>query len=232
MTDDAVAFIAGATGYTGREVARLLARDGYRVVAHVRPDSPGLEATRRELTELGAEVDSTPWRAAAMRDTLRRLRPALVFALLGTTRKRGRAAELQGREETYETVDYGLTALLLRAVEAAAPDARFVYLSSIGVSEATKNPYLAARQRIERELRASDVDFVVARPSLITGPDRRERRPTERLAALATDAALRLAPTRVRRRYGSRTATELAAALVRIALDPDLSGAIVESEDL
>ena len=37
------AFVAGATGFTGREVVRLLVERGVPAVAHVRPDSPRLE---------------------------------------------------------------------------------------------------------------------------------------------------------------------------------------------
>ena len=41
-----IAFVAGATGYTGREVVRLLAERGVRTLAHVRPDSSSSAAGR------------------------------------------------------------------------------------------------------------------------------------------------------------------------------------------
>ena len=56
-----IAFVAGATGYTGREVVRLLSGRGVRTVAHVRPDSPRVEEWRRRFETEGAAVDVTPW---------------------------------------------------------------------------------------------------------------------------------------------------------------------------
>ena len=143
----APAFVAGATGFTGREVVRVLRARGVRTLAHVRPDSPQLGGWRERFAALGAETDTTPWEAAAMSARLRDLAPTLVFALLGTTRSRGR---VDG--STYESVDYGLTVLLLEAAasaaartgaETAAP--RFVYLSSAGVAPGAKSAYFAAR---------------------------------------------------------------------------------------
>src|SRR5215208_1501420 len=64
------AFVAGATGYTGREVVRQLVERGVRAVAHVRPDSPRLAEWRERFAELGAEVDATPWEEPAMRASL------------------------------------------------------------------------------------------------------------------------------------------------------------------
>ncbi len=113
-----VAFIAGATGYTGREVVRALRARGIRAVAHVRPDSAQLDTWRARFEAMGAEVDATPWDDAAMQATLAALRPSLVFALLGTTRARAKEAEKRHEDaasQSYEAVDYGLSAILLRA---------------------------------------------------------------------------------------------------------------------
>ncbi len=59
MTADA--FVAGATGYTGRELVRVLAESGRKVVAHVRPDSSRLDEWRERFAALGATLDTTPW---------------------------------------------------------------------------------------------------------------------------------------------------------------------------
>ena len=99
------AFVAGATGYTGREVVRVLRESGVSTVAHVRPDSPRLAEWRARFGALGAEVDTTPWDAPAMATTLARVQPAIVFALLGTTRRRARAAAERGAAESYASVD-------------------------------------------------------------------------------------------------------------------------------
>jgi uncharacterized protein YbjT (DUF2867 family) len=229
------AFVAGATGYTGREVIRALRARGVEAVAHVRPDSASIALWRERFAGLGARVDATPWEPAAMADTLRRLRPDVVFALLGTTRARGRAAAAHGTVETYETVDYGLTRLLLDAALSAGHGPRFVYLSSVGVAPGSRNPYLAVRARLEADLRASGLPFTIARPSFITGHDRDEDRPLERLGAGAVDAvasALGALGLRAVGRWRSTTPGVLAGALVRLALDPSAAGRVVESEAL
>jgi nucleoside-diphosphate-sugar epimerase len=230
------AFVAGATGFTGREVVRTLRAPGVHTVAHVRPDSPSLREWQERFRALGAEVDATPWEGAEMTATLRRLRPSVVFALLGTTRRRARAAARRGRAEDYEAVDYGLTHLLLEAASACGTRPRFVYLSSAGTRDDTRNRYLLARARLERELRAAPLPFVIARPSIITGAGRDDLRPLELLAAATADAVLgiagRLGARGLAARYRSTTSTALAAALVRLALDPAAERRVAESEEL
>jgi nucleoside-diphosphate-sugar epimerase len=233
------ALVVGATGYTGREVVRALRDRGVEVVAHARPGSSALAGAEPTFRAVGATVDTTAWESAAIRSMLERHRPDLVFALLGTTKARARAAAKAGRSpatESYEAVDYALTSMLIRAVVEAGLRPRFVYLSSAGVREGTRNAYLAVRARIERELRESGLPFTIARPSFITGPDREDRRPGERMGAAAADVALALAGVlgarRLRDRYRSTDAKTLARSLVRQALDPASEGRILESEAL
>lgn len=231
------AIVFGATGYTGREVVRVLVSRGIEAIAHVRPDSPELDAWHARFHALGAEVDVTPWNEAAMSDMLAASRADLVFALLGTTRARARRAAREGRQvPTYESVDYGLTALLLRAATRARIPVRFVYLSSLGVGPRTDNPYLAVRYRMEEELKAAGVPHTIARPSFISGTDREETRPLERTASTVTDAALGfLAAFGIRKpraRYASMTGAELAEALVDAALDPAAENQILEADAL
>ena len=121
------AFVVGATGYTGREVVRILRVQNRDVTAHVRPDSGRLDHWRETFETLGADVDTTPWDEAAMADTLRRIKPQVVFALLGTTRSKAKDEGIDG--DIYARVDYGLTALLIRATLASGGHPRFVYPS-------------------------------------------------------------------------------------------------------
>jgi uncharacterized protein YbjT (DUF2867 family) len=240
MTVPASAFVAGATGYVGRALVRLLAERGATVTAHVRPDSPQLAAWRARFGAMGAAVDATPWDEDAMTATLAARRPAALFALLGTTRRRVRATASRGGSESYESVDYGLTALLLRAAQRAARETgvtpRFVYLSAVGADAASRNPYVAVRGRVEAELRASGLPWTVARPSFITGPDREESRPAERIAAAVVDAALAipglLGARRLRDRWRSTTAEQLAGALARLAADARAENRVVSGEEL
>lgn len=230
------AFVAGATGYTGREVVRALRDRDVETVAHVRPDSPRLSEWRQRFEGWGARVDDTPWEPAALARTLGGLHPAQIFALLGTTRARGKRAAKEGRgRETYETVDYGLTAMLLAAAAALEPRPRFVYLSAVGVSESTRNDYMRARARLEAELRRSGLPHTIVRPSFITGSDR-EGRAGERAAAAVTDVLVTMVGAvgarRARDRFKSMTGAELAEAMVRAALDPACDGRILEGDDL
>jgi len=221
----ATAFVGGATGYTGREVVRALVARGARTIAHVRPNSPHLEDLTRQFASEGADVDSTPWDDAALATRFAELRPTLVFALLGTTRERARAAEKAqkgaGSAETYDAVDYALTAKLLRA--ATPVGAKFVYLSALGAGSPS-SAYYAARFKAEAEIRESGLPYVIARPAFITGPDRAEQRPGERIGAAALDGVLSFAALvgakRLKDRFGSMTARELGGALVALALSP------------
>jgi len=233
------AFVAGATGFTGREVVRELAGRGQPVVAHVRPDSPRLDAWRDRFRAMGATVDTTAWTQGAMTETLRDLGPGLVFALLGTVRARGKQALREGRDpaaESYGAVDYGLTMMLLEASRLCGSGPRFVYLSAVGVKPGSRNAYYAARARVEQALSESGLPYCIARPSFITGPDRDDDRPMERAGAAVSDALLRtaglLGARRLEARYRSTSNTALARALVRMALDPQGANRVYEAEAL
>lgn len=212
-------FVAGATGYTGRAVVATLRAHGVPVLAHVRPDSASAAEWRARFEALGAEVDETPWDATALEARLAFRQPGAVFALLGTTRTR---AKREGIADAYETIDYGLTAMLLRAASAAGNAPRFIYLSALGAREDTRNAYLAARGKLERELRASPLPYLIVRPAFITGSDREESRPMERIASPIIDAVLAvvgaLGGGTMRDRYGSLSAAELAQGMVTLGL--------------
>lgn len=233
-----VAFVGGATGYTGREVVRLLRSRKIDTVAHVRPDSGRLAQWRERFERIGARVVSAPWEPAAMAGTLADLQPDVVFGLLGTTRSRATKEARKGvsrEQNSYEQVDYGMTMMLVRGLDGLPGPRRFVYLSAAGVGP-KGNAYVDARWRVETELQQTGLEWVIARPSWITGTDRDESRPGERVGAAVTDAALGLAglfgARTLRDRYRSTTNTALAAALVHHGLDPASANRILASEEL
>lgn len=226
----AVAFVAGATGYTGNEVVRALRARQIATHAHVRADSPRLAEWKQRFEAQGAITDTTAWEPEAMRAAMARIAPTHIFALLGTTRARAKK-----ENASYETVDYGMTAMLLRAAREAGLSPRFVYLSSAGVSKGSASKYIEVRWRFEQELAASGVPYAIARPSIITGPDRAEDRPMEKVAQSVGDGLLgfvgALGGAKLRDRWKSTNAETLAKALVRLAFD-EQANRIYESEEL
>lgn len=232
VTTPPTAFIAGATGYTGSALVNELRGRSIHTIAHVRPDSTALAEWRQRFERLGAIVDATPWNEDALAETIARLTPDVVFALLGTTRGRMRKA---GGADSYETVDYGLSAMLLRAVKRAAPNARFVYLSAAGVGPSARGDYFQVRWRLEQELRASGLPWVIVRPALITGPDR-EARLLERVLGRVADFVLAgvgaVGGGRLRDRYSTLSAGELARGLGRVGVEHGWEGRVVYADGL
>lgn len=229
------AFVAGATGYTGRGVVSALCARGVATLAHVRPDSAQLETFSDEARALGAEVCTSPWQPEALRDALTAARVSHVFALLGTTKKRGREARTQGRVEDYESIDLGLTLMLLKAAAASGQRPMFVYLSSAGVSPTARGAYYRARAEAERAVRDSGLPWLIVRPSFITGPDRQDRRPLERVAASVADAALGLGRVLGLRKFADRYQSMSGPALGQAIVEEALEGApgrVVHREDL
>jgi hypothetical protein len=89
---------------------------------------------------------------------------------------------------------------------------------------------------VEGHLRAGELPWIIARPSFISGSDREEFRPLERLSAPLFDLLLGAAglfgARRFRERYRSTTATILGGALVRLALSETGANRVYESEEL
>jgi uncharacterized protein YbjT (DUF2867 family) len=230
------AFVAGATGFTGRAVVSTLCEQGHTAVAHVRPDSSQLAHWTEHFGAVGATVDATPWALDAMTQTLARVNPDVVFALLGTTRKRTKTDRKAGADSSYEAVDYGLTVLLMDALRAAELQPRFVYLSAMGAGGKGASAYMAARTKTEAALQESGLPFTIARPSFITGSDRGESRPGERIGAGAVDGLLAVAGVfggrTLRQRYRSTTNVRLAGALVTLAFDPASENQVALSDAL
>ncbi|PRQ08629.1 hypothetical protein ENSA7_16350 [Enhygromyxa salina] len=230
-------FIAGATGYTGREVVRECVARGLETVAHVRPDSSRLDHWRKHFGAVGARVDTTAWRLDEIGATLARLQPSQVHALLGTTRKRGSGSGSGSAVvDTYEAVDYGLSIMLLEAALACGSNPRFVYLSALGADGRAVNAYMGVRKRVEAAIRGSGLPYLVARPGFITGDDRDETRAAERIASVVGDGLLgllgALGAKRTQARYSSLTGAQLGAAIVELACEAREHAVLAETEQL
>lgn len=229
-----LALVVGATGYTGGHVVSVLREREIETVAHVRPTSRGLTAARQRFEASGARVDTSAWEPETINGMLERTKPSIVFSLLGTTRARAARDGVKG--DIYEAVDGRLTRMLADATRAAVPDARFVLLSSIGTNPKAKNAYLKSRAEMENYCVQSGLRVTIARAPFITGPDRKESRPAERIGAAVADAALSasvlLGGIALKRRYSSMSGRQLAEALVHAALDPSCGGVTLEPQQL
>jgi uncharacterized protein YbjT (DUF2867 family) len=226
------AFVLGATGFVGREVVRQLCVRGTKTVAHVRPDSSKLAEWRSRFAELGADIDTTAWDAAALAARIRELAPQQIYILIGTTRAKAKSDRVQG--DIYEAVDLGLTKLAVEAARASETQPRIVYLSSVGADANARSAYLAARGKAEDVVKTSGLPWVIARPSLISG-ERDEGRLGERAASVVGDGVLAvvgaLGGKQLRDRYRSTTPDVLASALIRLGESPE-HGTIVDGAHL
>jgi len=216
----ASAFVVGSSGYVGQAVVAELRKHSIPTIAHVRPGSSRLPDMTRFAQTQGAQIDSTPWDTAALAKALQRHNTSHIFCLIGTTRKQAKAEGIGG--DIYERIDLGLTSMLADAAVQSGLSPHFVYLSSVGADETASSKYLQARGKAEATLARSGLSCAVARPSIITGSDRDDSRPAERLSGSVIDGMLSvvgaLGGKRVRAKYRSTTGSELASRLVALAL--------------
>lgn len=229
----AKALVVGATGYTGSALVAALRSRNVSTVAHMRPGSADAAVWRERFSTLGATVDESPWEPAAIAAMVAERQPTVIFSCLGTTRRR---AAQEGIDKPYERVDYGLTKQVLDAAVAAGHSPRFVYLSAIGAKESSPTPYLSARGRLERELLASGLPYLIVRPAFITGDDRPEDRPVERFLASAMAALLAgvaaVGGGKLRDRYATLSGSQLAEGMVGLALMSRDAKAVADVADI
>lgn len=229
--------VFGATGYTGRYVIKEVCRRGLACTAHIRPDSPRTHTVGEQIRAAGSELACVPWEAEPIQSFVARVAPTHVFTLLGITRAGARRESARtGALPTYAQVDTGYTHLVLDAVEAVAPEARVVYLSSLGADKPGASTYLQARHLVETRLLTSPLDYTIARPSFISGADRDENRLAERLGSVVSSAMLGVLGTlgaqTLQQRLGTVSGAELGQMLVAAALDPTFGQRVVDMVDL
>ena len=147
--------VTGATGFVGHAIVHELRAQGREVRALVRDPS---RAPR--LANWGAEL--------ALGDVTDKA--SLAAAMDGCTHVIHLVAIIRGSDADFKRVMTEGTQNTLAAARDAGVE-RFVLMSALGTSEATKElvPYWRAKWRMEQEVRESGLEHVILRPSFVFG---------------------------------------------------------------
>ena len=215
LTDRHRAFVAGATGLTGRALVEELAGRGIETIAHVRQDQGQLDEWLEWFRTQGSQVDVTAWEQIDISSTLARLKPSLVFCLLGsnpTRMRRTGAHKFNPFVDGYDAVDYGYSTMLMRASSSCGSNPRFVLVSAQGASEQAPAGLLRAKGKAEWFLASSSLRYTVVRVATILGTPLEQRRRGRRDRFLARYG--------LAREQWDVTPADLAKVLADAALDP------------
>src|SRR3954470_2732279 len=148
-----LAFVAGATGYTGRALMELFATE--KTEWKPRPHA-------RAAGKLADAVVCDPRDVAALTEGMRGC--DAVVQLIGTVKARF-------ADGNYDDIDYGTTVALGQAAKAAGVP-RLLLLSSVGAGS-PRGRYLQVKRKTEQWVEASGLEHTIVRPSVIGGQGRR-----------------------------------------------------------
>jgi uncharacterized protein YbjT (DUF2867 family) len=192
------AVIAGATGLVGRACLRRLLDRYDSVTALVRRP---LKLTHPKLIERQIDFDRI--------GTIEIPPGAHAYCALGTTIK------VAGSEDAFRRVDFEYPRMFAERA-AAAGQARFMLVSSVGASAQSGTFYLRVKGELEDAVRAMRIQEVhIFRPSVLLG-DRAEKRPGERIG-IAIASGLSFLMRGSLRKYRPIPAATVAAAMVAAA---------------
>ena len=157
-----IVLVAGGTGFIGsRVVDALLAKGEHQVRVMTRDPArsrpkPGVEYVRGDVTEPDSLDGATRG----------------VDAIVHAVQFPNHPVENPRKGWTYERIDGAGTE---RMAAAAAKNGvkRFVYLGGAGSRPGRTEPWFRAKERAERAVTSSGMEYVILRPSWIYGPDDR-----------------------------------------------------------
>lgn len=152
--------IFGGSGFVGRQVARLMARDGWRVrIAVRRPDEAIFTRTYGVVGQVHPVFCN-------IRDE------ASVRAALSGADAAVNCVNILSPEgkSTFDAV-FETGGELIARLSAEMGIARLVHISGLGIDPQSKSRYVAAKSRGEAAVLAARPDAVILRPSVIFGPD-------------------------------------------------------------
>jgi uncharacterized protein YbjT (DUF2867 family) len=154
--------VAGGTGFIGsRVVDELLAKGGHRVLVMTR--DPARARPKQGVEYVRGDVSDPTSLEASTRG---------VDVVVHAVQFPNHPVENPRKGWTYGQVDGAGTE---RMVAAAVKNGvkRFVYLSGAGVRPGRAEPWFRAKDRAERAVTSSGMEYVILQPSWIYGPDDR-----------------------------------------------------------
>ena len=154
--------IAGGTGFIGSRVVDELRKVGrHRLVVMTRHPERG--PAREGVEYVGGDVADPTSLAEATRG---------IEAVVHCVQFPNHPVENPARGWTYEQVDGVGTERMVAACKGNGVG-RFVYLSGAGVRPGRTEPWFRAKERAERAVVHSGMEYVIIRPSWVYGPDDR-----------------------------------------------------------
>src|SRR5688572_30599716 len=145
--------IVGSNGFIGSAVTARLVAEGHQVIAvGRRPDEPGLVATTYARVDL-ARANSCDW-------------AELLISVDAVLNCAGVLQDAPGESAAGVHVEGPST--LFRACERAGIR-RVVHLSAVGVDRSTQTEFSKTKLAGDEALMASDLDWVILRPSVVVG---------------------------------------------------------------
>jgi NADH dehydrogenase len=154
--------VAGGTGFIGsRVVDQLVAQGTHRVVVMTR--DPQTSRRKAGVEYVHGDVGDPASLGAATRG---------IDVVVHAVQFPNHPVENPRKGWTYEKVDGAGTE---RMVAAATKNSvkRFVYLSGAGARPGRTQPWFRAKERAEKAIKASGMEYVILQPSWIYGPDDR-----------------------------------------------------------
>ena len=161
--------IAGGTGLVGGQVVtELVNLRNTQLVMLVRRLS---EQVPRSVKQVVVDYDLGP---EGLKHALSNEAFDVLICAIGTTMRTA------GSKQAFTKIDYDIPMSLLTYASALAVKPKFVFVSSLGADQ-PYGFYLETKHAVEKEIFASKLRYVIARPSLLLG-DRTERRLGEAVA--------------------------------------------------
>ncbi|MFI4916969.1 MAG: NAD(P)H-binding protein [Phycisphaerales bacterium JB060] len=148
--------VTGATGFVGGHVVRTLLDRGYQVraLSHSHKDTADLR-DRNAVTVVVGDIND----ASALNELIRGC--TAVIHLVGIIR--------ESKGKRFQALHVEGTRSILKACQRAGVT-RYLHMSALGVDDEARTEYQKTKFKAEQEVRASDLDWTIFRPSLIHGP--------------------------------------------------------------